>query len=87
MFNKIVPVAIVALTAFASVGAASAHEVIIPRPGFAEALASLQTASNAQTQSVSNAQAQGNSNAQQVSKGSPFNTGASSDDSGWFKDR
>jgi hypothetical protein len=92
MSKKIVPIAIVALTAlapigFASVGTALAHEAIIPRPGFAEALASLQTASSAQTQPASKVQVQVRSTAQSASKAGPFNTGASSDDSGWFKDR
>lgn len=53
MFRKIVPVAIVALTAFAAAGAASAHDVIVPRAGFDEASASRQTASNAQSPSQS----------------------------------
>jgi hypothetical protein len=72
---KIVPVALVALTALATVGSASAHDAIIPRDGFDTALVSAGLDTGSKEQPITS-----------IRSGSGPHNPASSDRSAFWKD-
>lgn len=80
MFKKFIPVAVVALTAFAAAGTASADETIFARDDAAIALNALD-AQSGQHASVKQTQAQA-----PVRSSGLYNPAASVNDEDWFKD-